>query len=165
MKQYLISIFIITLSISLNGQNAPVSAGGDLNNENGSISFSIGQLIVTTPNGNNGSISHGVQQPYEISEITGIYSDNIVRIDISIYPNPAVNELHIKFNDHLAINDKSFLQLFDSKGNLIISQKVYGVKSTLNMEALASGTYLLRINQISESLSPQILKAFKIIKN
>jgi hypothetical protein len=164
-KQCLINIFILAFSISAICQNSAVTAGGNVNNENGSISFSIGQLVVTTYNGDNNSLSHGVQQPFEISEITGIYSDNNVRIDISIYPNPTENEIHIKFNDHLAINDNVFLQLFDSKGNLIISQKVYGIKSTLTIEALVSGTYLLRINQISESLSPKIIKTFKIIKN
>lgn len=165
MKQYLIiSLFILALSISSTGQNAVISAGGDLNNGNGSISFSIGQIIISSPIGNNGSVSHGVQQPYEISEITGIYANNDVNIDIAIYPNPAIDELHIEFTDRLLATNKTFFQIFDSKGNLFKSQKVNDTKSALKMEALASGTYILRIIQIPESLSPKIIKAFKIIK-
>ena len=51
-------------------QQAIVPIGGDAIGASGQISYSIGQIAYTTYEGSTGSVSQGVQQPFEISFIT-----------------------------------------------------------------------------------------------
>jgi hypothetical protein len=69
---YLLILTFFGLSINLTAQNNTVSAGGDAEGSNGSISFTVGQVVYTSAEGSNGSINQGVQQPYDLEIITGI---------------------------------------------------------------------------------------------
>ena len=61
----------------IQGQEAHASVnatGGNANSANGSVSYSVGQVFYTTAFSTNGSISEGVQQPFEISVLSDLIS-------------------------------------------------------------------------------------------
>ncbi|MDT8308508.1 MAG: hypothetical protein RQ866_03195 [Bacteroidales bacterium] len=80
LKFILISVFAVAVFFSTKAQEAVLTAGGDIASPHGSVSYSIGQVIQTMDTATTGSVAHGVQQPYEISEITGI--QQIIKIPL-----------------------------------------------------------------------------------
>ena len=67
----LVLLFII-VSNFLTAQEAITTSGGDASGSGGSVSYSVGQILYSTNTGANGSVAHGVQQPFEISVVIGI---------------------------------------------------------------------------------------------
>ena len=66
---------ILLLGLGLTGLQAQESVnatGGNALGSGGSVSYSVGQLTYQTHVGTNGSVAEGVQQPFEISVVTGI---------------------------------------------------------------------------------------------
>lgn len=133
------------------------ASGGNASGAGGSVSYSVGQTFYVTAFGTNGSVSQGVQQPYEISVITGI--DDIFGIDLnfSVYPNPTSGMLTLKVeNDEL--NDFSY-ELFDISGRKIRIEKLMDRETRIDMADLNSSTYILRVIKANKEV-----KSFKIIK-
>ena len=66
-KLYLLSSALMFM-VFAKAQQSPVAAGGVATGTNGTVSFSIGQLVDDTYSNSNNTITPGVQQPYEISD-------------------------------------------------------------------------------------------------
>ena len=64
-------LFFLLLNTVLTAQETFSSSGFNSNGNSGLISYSVGQVSVGFFTGNNGSLTHGVQQPYEIFSTTG----------------------------------------------------------------------------------------------
>jgi hypothetical protein len=60
---------------------------------------------------------------------------------ISVYPNPASDQLHIVF-DQVAEGD---IQIYDITGSMILSQRIQGINNTVSTDALAPGIYILKV--------------------
>ncbi len=72
--------------------NAMEASGSD-----GTASYTVGQVVYTTETGTNGySIAQGVQQPFEISVVTGIKEAKDISLSVSAYPNPTSDYLIVK---------------------------------------------------------------------
>ncbi len=56
----------------LQAQEALPASGNNASGSGGSSSYSVGQLVFSYKTGTTGSVTEGVQQPYEIQVITGI---------------------------------------------------------------------------------------------
>lgn len=66
---------VLLLGLGLTGLQAQTSVNatdGDVSGSGGSVSYSVGQVVYTTHTGTSGSVAEGVQQPYEISVVTGL---------------------------------------------------------------------------------------------
>ena len=93
MKKYMkclcsfILLFVLSASV-LFAQNAVTVSGGEANGNSGSVSYSIGQTFYSTNVGSNGQVSEGVQQPYEIYDVTEVQSTISDVISLSAFPNP-----------------------------------------------------------------------------
>ena len=141
----------------LQAQEAITVGGGEASGAGGSVSYSVGQVNYLTLTGTNGSVSQGVQQPYEISVVTGLEEAKNIELVCSIYPNPTTNLLQLKVKDNGDTNLS--YQLFDINGILLKSEKLTGDQTTISLGNLISATYFLKVidNKIE-------LKTFKIIK-
>ena len=135
MKKKFLLLFSIACCSAIQAQNNTVSNGGDAEGSNGSISYSIGQVVYTSATGSNGSINQGVQQPYNFDVITGIEH---TEIELSIYPNPTIGQVNLSIAD--SRTQEYSLQLFDATGRLLIADRgnnairiisILGVVSTL----------------------------------
>lgn len=156
LRKTISSLWLLTLgSGSLLAQESPTASGGEATGTGGTSSYSVGQVLNTTITGTNGSVSTGVQQPYEIFVFTGI-KETKINLKMNVYPNPTVDFLSLEVEN----NENLSYQLYDLKGKLITSKKITDKKTTISMQNLSTATYVLRVVKDNK-----IIKSFKIIKN
>ncbi len=142
----------------MHAQNAVVAAGGEAGGADGSVSYSIGQMVYTTNVGTNGNyIAQGVQQPYEISVFTAIENTGDILLGFSAYPNPATDILKLKTGNH-DFQNISF-RLFDINGKLIKAGKITGPETSVDMQNLTPSIYFIKVIE-----NNKVIKVFKIIK-
>jgi hypothetical protein len=154
----LCAVFLLGLGLTgLYAQEVLPASGGDATGSGGSVSYSYGQVVYFTNTGTNGSLIEGVQQPYEISVLTGIPQAGYIKLFCMVYPNPAFDllTLEVEITDFKNL----FYQLFEINGKLLVSKKLVDKKTTISMVNLAPATYFLKITDNQE-----VFKTFKIIK-
>jgi hypothetical protein len=82
-------LFITSFLFATSGysQESIVVAGGSGTGTGGSASYSVGQIAYTSLPGSGGSVSQGIQQPYEIATLG---NDEFTEISLlmTAYPNP-----------------------------------------------------------------------------
>ena len=157
MKKVLLFISIFLLSMNgLFAQNNVVSAGNSASSANGSLSYTLGYLSIQNTNQEDVKVSEGLQHAYEIYEVTNISGLN-TDFNISVYPNPSVDELFLEV-ENLKETDITY-QLFDINGKSVTEEAKFTKKSKIDMKQLSSGSYLLVISQ-----KQNLLKSFRIIK-
>jgi len=152
---------VLFLGLGLTGLQAQESVnatGGNASGSGGSASYSVGQVVYTTNTGTNGSVAQGVQQPYEISVVTGLEEAKDINLSITAYPNPTTDYLQLKVESE-TLKDLSF-QLYDMNGKLLQSKKITGNQTSIVMSNLVTATYFVKVVQENKEI-----KTFKIIKN
>ncbi len=150
----LLTFFLSTI----HAQESINATGGNASGSGGSTSYSVGQIAYQTHAETSGSVAEGVQQPYEISAVTGLEEAQGINLFVSAYPNPATNFLQLKVESE-KLKDLSY-QLYDINGNLLQSKKITGTRTQINMNGLATASYFVKVLQKNKEV-----KTFKIIKN
>ncbi|HOY31209.1 MAG TPA: T9SS type A sorting domain-containing protein [Bacteroidales bacterium] len=137
------------------------ASGGEISGMYGSVSYSVGQVFYTTNTGVTGSLTQGVQQPFEVSVILGKDESEGIDLMISAYPNPVTDYLILKLDDASAKNfhPMSF-QLFDINGKLLENKILTERLTTVSLKDFAPSIYHLRVTD-----NIKVIKVFKIIKN
>ena len=102
-KLKLSTVLLLGLGLTgLQAQTAIPATGGNVSGTGGSVSYSVGQVVYTTNTGGaNGSVAQGVQQPFEISVVTGIDEANGITLQCSAYPNPTTDFLKLKVENFI----------------------------------------------------------------
>lgn len=157
MKIYLLTINLLLLfSHSLNAQQSTVTSGGKATGTNGSMSYSVGELIIPDSKGPGGSLSGGLQSPYEISIITSLPRIDMI-LSASVFPNPATNKVQLKIGDPF-LNSYRYL-LYDGEGNLLKSAQIQNAVTEIELSNYSKGFFILTIQNKSRQQ-----KSFKIVK-
>ena len=138
-------------------QEAVLATSADAAGSGGKVSYSVGQIACASQAGSNGSVSQGVQQPYEIFSTVGIENANI-NLEMLAFPNPTADNLTLTIND-FEISNLNF-QVFDVNGKLLQEKKIAGNQTAIDFGKYSSGIYFLKIMQGKVEI-----KSFKIIKN
>ncbi len=161
--KYREALLLLLLTFIVTAASAQVTipvSGGNASGDNGSLSYSIGQMIYTAVDGSSGNLSQGVQQPYEIQVVTGLHDLPGISLNVSAYPNPAVDYLKLNTGSSgIGHPGKLEYRLCDMNGRLIHSQKITESETTIGMGHLVPAMYFVKV--ISEN---QEIKTFKIIK-
>lgn len=152
-----LSILFLGLGLTAQAQQAITTAGGNTTSSAGSVSYSVGQIVCKTQNGSSGSVSQGVQQPFEISVILGFDEAQGINLVLSAYPNPATAYVILKVENFKTEN--LTYQLYDISGKLIESRKIISSAETIGMENLPSAIYFLKVTNNNTEV-----KTFKITK-
>ena len=151
---------VLLLGLGLTGLQAQESVnatGGNASGSGGSASYSVGQVVYTTNTGTNGSVAQGVQQPYEISVVTGLEDAKGINLSVSAYPNPTTDYLTLEVKD-FELSNLNF-QLYDMQGKLLQSEKITSPQTSIVMSNLVPATYFVKVIQDNKEV-----KTFKIIK-
>ena len=98
MKYIVLVIFFFRFT-GLSAQETLSASGSNAAGSGGSSSYTVGQVFCATNLGTNGSISAGVQQPFEISTILDNQEIMGVQISASVYPNPFANNIQLEIKD------------------------------------------------------------------
>ena len=155
-KLKLLLVILLLFSIfTLKAQSGVFTAGGDANGD-GTISYTIGSVFYHSNNETNGSVSEGVQHPFEIYVVTEIRSESY-DIDVYAYPNPTVDVLKISAN--VEEFETLTLVLYDIEGRVLKEQKIEVSESEIDLSDLPASTYLMKILSKEKEI-----KVIKIIK-
>ena len=151
------AVFFVFGILQLRAQEVITTAGGNATGSGGSVSFTIGQIVYKTDSGAQGSVSQGVQQPYEISAVSISEDYTGIGLILSCYPNPTTGFLVLKVEDYHSENLQ--YKLFDADGRLLINSGIMSPESFISLESYPSGTYFLKVNkQLTEIQSLKIIK-------
>ncbi len=139
-------------------QEAISPVGGNASGSGGTMCYTVGQIAYQTLWAKNAYLSEGVQQPYEISIVTGMDEAADISLSLKAYPNPASKYLVLDVGD--CQNRLLSYKLYNLSGQCVQQAGISKVQSTINMAQLPAGVYLLKVVDHSKEL-----KTFKIIKN
>jgi len=151
------AVFLLLGFGALHAQEAVLATSGEASGSGGTVSYSVGQVVYTTNTGANGSVASGVQQPYEITIITGIELPEI-NLELSAFPNPTTDFLNLKIGNYE--HEKLSYQLYDMQGKLLEDKDIVESGTTIKMQSLPTSTYFLQVTDMQK-----LVKTFKIIKN
>jgi hypothetical protein len=157
------ALFFLGLGLAgIHAQESLPASGGNASGSGGSASYTVGQVTYTTIIGPNGSSAQCVQQPFEISVVTGLEEARGISLQCLAYPNPAAGRIILKV-ENCKTEDLSY-QLFDANGKILAEQKLEDSETTINMSNLVPAIYFLRILETKQALSQREIKNFRIIK-
>ena len=152
----IILLFLLGFSVS-NAQQSINSSGGEAYGNGGTFNYSVGQIVYSFNSAVTGSITEGVQQPYEISVINSIETAEGISLKFLAYPNPVSDLLSLRIENTI-YNDLSF-NLIGPNGSILINKKIIDVSTTIPMQNLVPASYFLIIYQKNRAI-----KTFQIIK-
>jgi len=155
-KKIKLSVLLLGIGITAQAQQATTASGGDASGSGGTVAYSVGQVVYTTNTDASGTVSQGVQQPYEIFTV-GI-KETELNILLSVFPNPTAYNLTLQISDYN--NEKLSYQLFDMQGKLLNNGQVTAQQVQINTANLPPATYFINVvNQENKKI-----RSFKIIK-
>ena len=151
-------LLIITGLTKLYAQQTTTTAGGEATGSSGSSSFTVGQTVYTTNTGTNGnSQAQGVQQPFEISVVSGIVEAKGINMTVSAYPNPTTGFLTVTVKNYKTTNLQYLV--YDISGKLLQTVKATATETQINISKYVPATYFVKVIDNNKEI-----KVFKIIK-
>lgn len=160
-------ILLFTLFLGVYGYTQTIvtqslnSSGVNMSQSNGSLSFTIGELVIVSQMDNQGNIlNNGFIAGAALSSLT-IQEPNTDDLDFIIFPNPTTEVISIRINDDTI--EKVIVTIKDSQGKEMYSERLTFISNTIriNTQSYASGAYLLYILNSKN----KILGIYKILKN
>ncbi|MBO7572157.1 MAG: T9SS type A sorting domain-containing protein [Bacteroidales bacterium] len=170
MKKLYFLVILLALCLGAFSQSSVNSSGGDFSGTNCNVSYSVGQVGYVAYE-NNLYVNEGIQQPYEIYDVTNYDSDITIRrsggetldistekIDIllSAYPNPTDDFLTLLVE---GTDSEMEYSVYDISGKQISARKSFWGETSIDMSALPPATYFVRVTG-----DGRLLKTFKIVK-
>lgn len=123
------------------------SAGGYAVGDNISISWTLGELAVSTLSSTDLILTQGFQQPFEIDTINVGIHKNELNWGISVYPNPVGDELRIRFD--IDATGDYLIEIQDVTGRLVSQQQYKNLDPgdivVLNTSTYLNGVYFLKV--------------------
>ena len=157
-KQMLLILSIILCLGMLHAQNiAPQSinnVGTKMTQNNGSISLTVGELLVLTQTDLAGNSLGGgfTNTATSSTTVVSVAEPDIEILNVKVYPNPASD---LVFVDIIETNiDWLYIDIYNLQGKLISSDKYAGISSRIgiNTTSLNEGTYILNLKDKNGSL-------------
>jgi hypothetical protein len=155
----------------LQAQTTVNTGGGNTSGAQGSVNYTIGQTVYTTTTGTDGSVAQGVQQPFEISVISGIDEAKSIGLNWTVHPNPVADNLRLTLGDlNELYHDILYYQLIDISGKILVTKQITASETTVPMNGLVSANYFLRVYSTKKSgqnttkENQKVMKTFKILK-
>lgn len=137
------------------------SCGAKMGQSNGSLSFTVGELVVLSQTDSQGNTLGGGFTTGSTLTTVSIQETDVAVLDISVFPNPTSDLVNIRIN-HSSI-EQVVVCITDFQGKEVYSGKYEGISITfgINTAAFAPGTYVLSLKNNNN----QVLGSYKIIKN
>ncbi|MBS4012278.1 MAG: T9SS type A sorting domain-containing protein [Bacteroidetes bacterium] len=139
-------------------QDVITTSGGDGSGSGGSVSYTVGQVGYTSIESEDGTITQGVQQPFEIFVIVSIDEAADINLIFEAFPNPTAGILTLKILNYNSENLS--YKLYDFNGRKVEAKSIDMLETKINMVNLPTSTYFLKIFDGNKEI-----KTFKIVKN
>ena len=155
MKRTMQLACFLCATTSIYSQQTISASGGEATGD-GTVSYSVGQLVNNMNIGSNGTVTQGVQQTIEFIVLSNPELTALTLKAVT-YPNPTTDYIVLALTN-AALTDLSYM-MFDVQGRIVTKGKVQKENTEIAMKNLATGVYILKVNQNNSEL-----KTFKIIK-
>ena len=157
-----IFFFATFVAVSAASAQEVVSSQGETySNANGSIDFTVGEVIVNTGTNGTNDLTQGFHQTNW--NFLGV-EDFAPDYQATIFPNPTQDVLNIK----TSVYENVTYTLYDAQGKLVM-QNILSVEQTpIQVSQLAPGSYSLELifeNTNDGTLSSSKRKTFKLVKS
>ena len=144
-------------SIGAYAQSAVSASGGESLGSGGTACYTIGQTFYSANVGTNGQVSEGVQQAYEIYDVTEVQNPIALGISLSVFPNPTNDFLTLRIDgDYI---DGLDCTMYDISGKEIMEWQISSSETNIDMQSLPSATYFVRVTKEKNEV-----KTFKVVK-
>ena len=161
MKKQIFLFATFFAAFSASAQEVISSQGETYSNANGSIDFTVGEVIVNTGTNGTNDLTQGFHQTNW--NFLGV-EDYAPDYQVTIFPNPTQDVLNIK----TSVFENVTYTLYDAQGKLIM-QDILSVEQTpIQVSQLAPGSYSLELifeNTNDGTLSSSKRKTFKLVKS
>ena len=152
MKKLLILNIFILSCLTLTAQEV-VSSGGETNTVAGyEISWTVGEPVILTLSNESNILTQGFHQTKLI--VTPIFS-LVNNLKIKVYPNPITQRVFID----VELQQNFHYELYNASGKLLKKNTLELAINEINMEALANGTYFLKIHD-----KKNLVRTYKLVK-
>jgi hypothetical protein len=148
------SMFLATSGMS---QEAVLTTSSNATGTEGSVDYSVGQVAFRTIESSGGTLTEGVQQPYEILFMTGVENDPAVSLKATVFPNPAESEVTLKV-DRLEYKGLKF-RLMNDSGILLQEKEIVSGETVVPVGSLLPGIYFVTLVENQQTIS-----TWKVIK-
>lgn len=147
-----------TQSIALQSVN---SGGTKMTQANGSLSFTVGELVVLSQTDSDGNTLGGGFTAGATLTTVNVQETDAAILDVKVYPNPTRELVNIQIN-HSSF-DQVVITITDLQGKEVYSGKYAGISNVIgiNTASYATGNYVLSL----KNLNNQVLGTYKIIKH
>lgn len=135
-------------SAGLFAQSATVAAGGVATGPGGTAACSIGQVADITLIGSGGTISQGVQQPYD--DVSTTVADPDPDGPISAYPSITADQVVVQVRAE-RFHDLR-IDLTDARGRILLQRRIIDQRTELSLARFAAGSYHLVVRADGELL-------------
>lgn len=152
MKKGTLILFSLLSALVVSAQEVVSTQGDSYSNGNGSIDFTIGEVVIDTGTDGTNDITQGFHQTNW--NLVGIVNHK-PSFEVTVFPNPTSDLLKIQTS---AFENVSYT-LYDAEGKLILQDKLTVSETSIQVSELAPGNYSLMLNNETENL-----KTFKLIK-
>lgn len=93
--------------------------------------------------------------PYEVDSATSIENYITNSVDVAIYPNPATDYLTVTWNEP---SEYFMISVYNLTGEELLNLPVFSSRSEMNISALPSGMYLLKLTGSNKAGSHLFIK-------
>jgi len=160
----LLGLALLMGTVSYAQSIAPQSvncSGTKMSQANGSLSFTVGELVVLSQTDSQGNTLSGGFTTGATLTTVSIQETDAEVLDLRVFPNPTSDLVNIYIN-HSSI-EQVVVSITDLQGKEVYIGKYAGISNTIgiNTAAYAPGTYVLSLKNNNN----QVLGTYKIIKN
>ena len=137
------------------------SGGTKMTQANGSLSFTVGELVVLSQTDSQGNTLGGGFTAGATLTTVSIQETDASVLDVKVFPNPTTELVNIQIN-HSTL-DQVLVTITDLQGKEVYSAKYAGISNVIgiNTASYSTGTYVLSL----KNLTNQVLGTYKIIKH
>ena len=152
---FLILGMLVFWSENLSAQSVISSSGASSSNAEGSLSWTLGELAISTYSSGDLILTQGFHQTnLVISSIeTSKFEPNI-----KVFPNPSPDLVNIDLKDIPTPSDYK-LFVFDQEGGILINEKISSNNQVISLGSFPAAVYYIRIEGKSGDS-----KVFRIVK-
>jgi len=150
MKKALLVLLLGAATHGLHAQSISrqvvASAGSATSNSAGSLSSTVGEIVIATATSGSFLLTQGFQQPD--ANPTGVENTKQVTVNYNLYPNPAQDVITLSLQSVGEIS--AGLYIYDASGRLLLQQDKAVVNATrynqtFNIASYAAGNYFLKV--------------------
>lgn len=154
MKKLLCFLFYLTTSISLFSQEVIASQGNSYANANGSIDFTMGEVVIATIS----TVSNALTQGFHQTKLGVLAVEDFDLIyQAQAYPNPTPDLLNLE----IQLFEGLKYEIYDMQGRQLGFSSIENRFTEVSFKQFAIGLYMLVV--LNEN--NQKLKTYRIIKN